>query len=92
MEQTTGHQMQSRDTEAWAERVLFDHWRRMEPVEKAALLSDLCRSLHRLQLAGLAVRFPGADAQELELRAACGRLGRELVARVVGEERLPEGV
>jgi hypothetical protein len=53
--------------------------------DKAALLSELCRAEHELSLAGLAYHFPGASPRELELRAACRRLGRDLVERALGE-------
>ncbi|MCP3994192.1 MAG: hypothetical protein GY722_03880 [bacterium] len=77
---TPGYRTQSRDTDEWAERIQFDHWRQMETWEKARLVTSLTRSLHRLSLAGLRHRFPDASAEELELRAAYARLGPELFA------------
>ncbi len=75
---------QSRDTEPWAEARLFEHWRGLAPWEKAEIVTDLCRAAEELQLAGLAARFPDADEEELRLRAACLRLGRETVEAVLG--------
>ena len=75
---------QSRDAQPWAEELLFQQWRGMSPLEKARLLTQLCQSLHRLTLAGLEARYPDADEEELELRAAALRLGPELMARVSG--------
>ncbi len=79
---TPGYRTQSPDTDEWAERMLFDHWRRMQPHEKAALVTQLSEALHRLTLAGLADRFPDADANELEDRALALRYGDELAAWV----------
>lgn len=80
--ETPGYRTQSPDTEEWAERLLFAHWRNMAPWEKAALVSELCQSLHELSLRGLEVRFPEATREALELRAASLRLGSDLVRRV----------
>ncbi len=79
---TPGYQTQSPDTDEWAERLLFERWRRMSTREKAALVSELSASLHRLTLAGLAARFPDADERELEDRALALRYGDELAAWV----------
>jgi hypothetical protein len=57
-------------------------WRRMTPREKAAQLTALCRAAHRLHLAGLRMRHPEASQEELEWRAACIRMGREVVERI----------
>jgi hypothetical protein len=79
---------QSRDTGPWAERILIAHWRGLEPWEKAGLVADLSRALHRLSLAGIAARCPEADPEELELQAARLRLGQDLMRRFPG--LLPE--
>ena len=75
------YRTQSRDTDPWAERMLLEHWRSMVPWEKAALVSELSRSLHRLSVAGLEARFPNAGPEEIERRATRLRLGPELMAR-----------
>ena len=77
----------SPDTDLWAERMLFEHWRVMEPCEKARLVSDLSASVHRLSCAGLAERFPDATPSELERKAAALRLGPELWKWVEALER-----
>ena len=77
-----GYRTQSRDTDYWAEKLQFDHWRRMQPWQKAELCTALTRSVHALSLAGLRQRFPEATERELELRAAALRLGEEVVARI----------
>ncbi len=80
----SGYRPQSRDTAEWADRMQFDHWRGMSPREKLALVDALCEDARRLALAGLAQRHPEADAEELRLREACQRLGRDTVERVLG--------
>ena len=82
--------MQSRDTEPWAEARMFAYWRGLATWEKAQIVTELCRAAEELQLAGLAARHPEADEEELRLRAACVRLGRETVEAVLGRP-LPFG-
>jgi len=54
----------------------------MPPWEKAALVSELSKSLHRLSVAGLTERFPDADPAEIERHAARLRIGSELMDQV----------
>jgi hypothetical protein len=84
-----GYRTQSPDTSYWAERLLFDHWRGLAPREKAEIVSALCRMTHRLSLIGLRQRHPHADEEELELRAAAQRLGRDVVERVARRRLAP---
>jgi hypothetical protein len=77
-----GYRTQSPDTDYWAEKLQFDHWRRMQPWQKAELCTALTRAVHELSLAGLRVRFPEASERDLELRAAALRLGEDVVARI----------
>jgi hypothetical protein len=79
-----GYKTQSADTAYWAEKILFDHWRALEPWEKARKIDDLCRAAHRVTLVGLRQRHPGASETELELRAAALRLGNDLVLHWTG--------
>lgn len=76
--------MQSGDTEYWAEEILFDHYRRMTPREKAAILSDMCRGANQLMMAGLRQRHPGLDEASLVLKTAALRLGRDKVLEITG--------
>jgi len=75
---------QSEDTAEWADRMQFSYWGSLSLPEKAAIFSDLCAATQRLSLLGLSLRHPGASAEELDLRQACLRLGRETVERVLG--------
>jgi hypothetical protein len=84
VEPPPGHPIQSADAESFAEKLLFDHYRRMTPREKAAMLSDMCRGVNQLMMAGLRQRHPGLDEAALELKAAALRLGRDKVLEITG--------
>lgn len=81
-----GYRTQSEDTEPWVERLQFARWRSMSLADKARLLSELCIAEHELSLAGIKLRHPHADREELELRSACQRLGRATVERALGRK------
>jgi hypothetical protein len=87
-----GYRTQSEDTSYEAEQALFEHWRSLEPHEKARIVARACQDLHRLCLAGLAHRLPEAGPRELELRALALKYGPELVRRLLGVEIPPESV
>lgn len=74
----------ARDTDEWAERLLVEQWRAMTPLDKATYLTGLCRSLHRLSVAGLRARHPRASEEELQDRAAALRIGAERFAALTG--------
>jgi hypothetical protein len=76
----------ARDTDAWAERILFDHWRSLDSVAKLRIVSEHSIALQRLSIAGLAMRYPDDSEEDLELRAACLRLGRDVVERWTGRK------
>jgi hypothetical protein len=76
----------ARDTDAWAERILFDHWRSLDSVAKMRILSEHSLALQRLSIAGLAVRYPGDSEEDLEYRAACLRVGRDVLERWTGRK------
>lgn len=71
----------SRDTEPWAERLLLDHWRSLDSVAKLRIVSEHYQALKRLSMTGLALRYPDDSEEDLELRAACLRVGRDVVDR-----------
>ena len=79
-----GYRPQSRDTTRSADERMFAHWRSLDGVQRLRVLSEQCQALHRLSLAGLAARYPDASAEELEIRAAALRVGRETVERLTG--------
>ena len=79
-----GYRTQSRDTTYAAERFLIERYRELAPHQRLALLTQLVRAAHELSLAGLRMRYPEANARELELRAAAVRIGRDLVRKATG--------
>lgn len=79
-----GYRTQSEDTSYAAERFLFEAYRRMPPWEKADRLSAVSRFAQELSLIGLRQRYPGASVEELRLRLAAFRLGRETMIRLMG--------
>ena len=70
------------DTSLEAMRVQVDLWRRMSPVEKAAVVSGVSIAVQRLALAGILARHPAASDRECMLRLALMTLGRELACKV----------
>ena len=72
----------ARDTEV--ERLRFEHWRSLDSVAKLRILSEQSIALHRLSFAGLTERYPDASEEELQVRAACQRYGRDVVERCTG--------
>jgi len=69
--------------------VQFDQLRRMSPAERAERMRGLTLAVQRLAFAGLRERYPAASDDELWLRLAVRRLGRDVVLRVYGA--VPEG-
>lgn len=79
-----GYRTQSEDTGAWADRMLFEQLRSLDPRETAERVHAACRMMDRLLLAGLRREHPDASEDELELRAAALKYGVELVERLTG--------
>lgn len=73
-----------RDTDAKAERVLIDLWRRATPARKFSLAFDTTRTLQEFVLAGLRQRYPKDSAEQLRRRFADAWLGPELARRAYG--------
>ncbi len=61
--------------------MLDDHYRRMSPSEKVAVLRRAWCTARALQLVGLRRLFPEESEEQLELRLAERWLGPELFAR-----------
>ena len=80
------YQPQSEDTSEAIDRLVFDGLRAMSPTERLRLGRDLCAAAEQMWIAGLRLRFPRADATELERRAGALRLGREWTLRAFGAE------
>lgn len=72
------------DTSSEARRVLYDLYRQMSPARKFQLLCDTYEMGKDLALAGLRMRYPEADKDELWRLWARQHLGRELFEKVYG--------
>ena len=72
----------SRDTSADVERLQIEAWRRMSPLEKAAMMTRATRDTLTLALSGIRQRYPDASTRECFLRLAALRLGPTLVREV----------
>ena len=75
--------MLPRDTDPEVQRILDDHYRKMKPAEKGAMVRNAWRTARSLQLAGLRVQYPDESEESIEARLAERWLGRELYQRVV---------
>lgn len=75
---------QSSDTSEAVDRAVFDRIREMTPLQRLQAASRASRALHRLSVAGLRLRYPDADEEELFRRAGVLRLGRDYALEVYG--------
>ena len=83
-----GYRPQSEDTHPAIDRMLFDRLREMTPQQRMQATADMTRAMCQLSFAGLRLRYPNADDEELRMRAAALRLGRETMLRFFGERAL----
>jgi len=72
------------DTDADAERVQMEIYRRMQPWKKIQLVEEANRMSRALAMAGLRSRFPDASPEEIRRRFFGLWLGEELAAEVYG--------
>lgn len=70
------------DTSADIERRQVEAWRRLSPSERLHLVSDTCRAVSELSLAGIRRRHPDATERECFLRLAAIRLGVDTTRRL----------
>ncbi len=75
----------STDTSLEVERRQVEGWRRMEPAQKAALVSGLTQAVFDIALAGIRARYPGASPREQRLRLALLTLGPDLARQAFPE-------
>ena len=75
---------QADDVSESMDRFMFDGIRQLTPLQRLQIASRASRALHRLSVAGLRLRFPAADADELFRRAGALRLGPELTRMAFG--------
>lgn len=74
----------SADTSPGAEAVQQELIRRMSFAERAERMTALTLAVQELAFAGMKLRHPEADDDEIWLRLAANRLGRALVKKVYG--------
>jgi hypothetical protein len=79
-----GYELQSEDSEYWAEVLQFEHWRSLDVQAKVRLLEEWNSAIHDLQIEALKREHPGSSPAELERLAAEARYGREFVAEFLG--------
>ncbi len=75
---------ETQDTEPWAEKLLFDHWRSLSPSEKWDIMSEASIAVEQLSIDGLRRRYPRESEEDLRLRAAALRIGRDEFERWTG--------
>lgn len=72
------------DTASWASKAQFEYWASLDSVAKMQIVAEHSVALQELSIAGLRERYPEADDEELELRAAALRLGEDEFERWTG--------
>ena len=89
--QSGGYRPQSPDTDAAAERYLFDRLRSLPPWRKAEMLSASTKAAYGLAMVGLRQRYPAESEPELRRRYAALVLGREASIALFGWDPEREG-
>ncbi|QDV04669.1 hypothetical protein Poly30_01610 [Planctomycetes bacterium Poly30] len=74
----------TRNTEPWAEELLLQHWKSLTPDEKWRMMSEASIAVEELSIQGLRHRYPEDSEEDLRLRAAALRIGREEFERWTG--------
>ena len=75
---------QSLDTSEKIDRLQFARYREMSVDEKLKIVADLNAMVQNIAFAGMRERYPNASDDEVWLRLASLRLGRETVRKVYG--------
>ena len=75
------------DTSSDVQRRLDEHYLDMTPAAKGESIRDAWRTARALALAGLRIDHPGESDEQLELRWAERRLGRELFEKAAAQLR-----
>jgi len=85
------YRTQSPDTSREAEEFQLEGYRRMEPWQKLAIIDDLNRTVETLARAGIRERHPEATEEQVRLRLAALRYGREFTIEWFGWDPDVEG-
>jgi len=72
------------------ERVRLDILKRMSPAQKIALMTELTLAVQQLAFAGARRADPAASDDEIWLRLATRRLGRNTVRKIYGFDAEPK--
>jgi hypothetical protein len=72
------------DTHPLIQRKLDDHYRGLEPWQRIEIVRMLGRRTDGLAMVGLQERHPSDDLNQLRLRLAALKHGRDLIARAFG--------
>lgn len=72
------------DTSPEAERVLVEGYRRMSPTQKLRRVASLNRALSTLAAARIRAQYGDVPEEEMRLRLAALRLGRETMVKAFG--------
>lgn len=72
------------DTSEEADEVQFRILRAMTPQQRGEIFTGLVLAVQELAIAGLREQYPNATEDELRLRLAARRLGKDVVQRVWG--------
>ena len=72
------------DTSEAADEFQFQLLRAMTPQQRGEIFTGLCLAVQELAMAGLREQYPNATEDELRLRLAVRRLGKDVVQRVWG--------
>lgn len=79
------------DTSTDVEARQLAHWRAMSAKERFDLVAALNDSCEQMAAAGVRLRYPDADADEVRLRVLALRLGRDLMVAAYGWDPDLEG-
>jgi len=88
---TTGYQTLAADTDAAAERVLVDLYRRMTTAEKLQAIFELQHAADEIALAGIRHRYPAVSEREARLRLAARKYPRALMIAAFGWDPAAQG-
>jgi hypothetical protein len=78
--------MMPNDTSPQAEAIMIELYRRMSPGEKLMRVFDAYQVGKSLALAGLAMRYPNASSEQLEILWKRQHLGEALFTEVYGKQ------
>ena len=76
------YRTQAADTDEKSDRLLFELYGQLTPVERIRMVWDLGQACDGRACIGIRQRYPDATEREVELRLAALKYGRDLMVRV----------